>query len=369
MYLERAPGDVDCEVHLTRPDRLMQLLNQEGSASRVGRSFGVYKWAIAGKCFDIHLVESEPDWKLEDSIENATERRDFTCNALLYDPLTDRVMDRVGGVDDIEAGRLRIVSSSRFGEDPLRALRGPRFAATLGFVMDDEAQHLCHSQVLSDLPGERIWGEIHRTLTGPFPGRGWDLLVRLGLLQQLFPDCRALCGPEVVARLRWVNETVASMETPGSIVVQLALVTHGASPEQLNQFFERLRLDRVDGVSLRRTLGGLREWLHWVEAHEMGDEAILRLSEFCPVPWGLVVFSALHSGADLGTLMAKAASLGVDRGPLPALLSGRELMHLGVPAGPEIGRLLAELRSIQLSGEIAGRAEALRWLEQELSGD
>ena len=367
IHLERTAGDVDCEVHLLRPERLTHLLSQEGSASRVGRSFGIYKWSIAGKCFDIHLVES--DLSLEKSVEQAVERRDFCCNALLFDPLTGQVLDRVGGLADIEAGRLRAVRSSRFGEDPLRALRGPRFVATLGFAMDAEAEELCRSQDLSGLPGERIWGELYRILAGPFPGRGWELLGKLGLLQQLFPGCNALCEREVGARLRWIKESVPSLETPGLVVVQFTLATLEASEDQLSQLFDRLRLDRVDGVSLRRSMKGLRDWLDWVEVHGMGDEAILRLSELCPVRWGAAVFSALQSGVDLMTLMERAQILGVEKGPLPALLSGQDLLQLGVDAGPEVGRLLAKLRSMQLAGNITERMAALEWLKEQLSAD
>lgn len=367
IHLERMPGDVDCEVHLLRPERLMQLLNQEGAASKVGRSFGVYKWAVSGECFDIHLVESA--LSLEKSVEKAIERRDFCCNALLFDPLTDQVLDRVGGLADIEAGRLRAVHSSRFGEDPLRAIRGPRFAATLGFTMDAEAEELCRTQDLSGLPGERIWGEFYRILTGSFPERGWELLGKLGLLQQLFPDCSALSSREVGTRLRWLRGAVPSLEPPGLVVVQLTLATVEASEPQLNQLFERLRLDRVEGVSLRRSMRGLRDWLQWVEGHGMGDEALLHLSEFCPVHWGVAVFSALKRTVDPVTLMERARILGVEQGPLPALLSGQDLLEVGVDAGPEVGRLLAKLRSRQLAGTISDRMAALEWLERELSLD
>ena len=102
--LGRPSSDVDCEVHRISSVQLLELLNEEGSVARVGRSFGVYKWSVAGECTDVHLVESSGS--LQESVDGAIQRRDFCCNALLFDPLNEQILDRVGGLEDIEEKRL-----------------------------------------------------------------------------------------------------------------------------------------------------------------------------------------------------------------------------------------------------------------------
>ena len=365
--LGRPSSDVDCEVHRISSVQLLELLNEEGSVARVGRSFGVYKWSVAGECFDVHLVESSGS--LQESVDGAIQRRDFCCNALLFDPLNEQILDRVGGLEDIEEKRLRVVNPSRFGEDALRGLRGPRFAATLGFSLQESARELCRIQDLREVPGERIWGELQKLLTGRWADRGWSLLGELGQLEQLFPETEGLQCSESEPRLVRLTREASSLQKSARLALALTVVTLAVPDVSMKGVFDRLKVDKVDGVSLRGAVGALRAWLSWTERHGMDDEAILRMAEELPVLWGSVLSATLHPELQVEDLMNRAEALGVSEGPLAPLLSGQDLLDRGLAAGSEIGRLLRRLRELQLSGRVTTRAMALAWLEQEISGD
>jgi tRNA nucleotidyltransferase (CCA-adding enzyme) len=98
------------------------------------------------------------------SFEEAAKRRDFTINAILQDALTGEIIDVYGGRADIENKILRVVSPETFAEDSLRVLRAAQFAARFEFEIDAETIEICRSIDLTDLPKERIWGELEKLL-------------------------------------------------------------------------------------------------------------------------------------------------------------------------------------------------------------
>ena len=99
------------------------------------------------------------------TFEEAARRRDFTINAILYDPLTDEIVDPFGGARDFRQRVLRAVAADTFIEDSLRVLRAVQFAARFEMTVDPETVELCRTIDLTDLPRERIWGEMEKLLT------------------------------------------------------------------------------------------------------------------------------------------------------------------------------------------------------------
>ncbi len=368
--LGRDSSDVDCEVHGLEPDHLEQILSRYGRVNRVGKSFGVYKWMSSSASADIGLAvfDAEALERGEDPIRLALNRRDFRCNALLYDPLCEEVLDQVGGREDIAAGRLSAVCPERFGEDPLRGLRGPRFESTLDFALDEEARGLCAAQDVSGLPGERIWGEMSRLLLGTAPGKGWVCLQELGLLTQVFVGAEGLQDPGLGAVLdrAWVQ--VDQESRGGRLAVQLTLLTSLLSETQTEELFQRLRLDHFEGVSLRRVVVSLHRWRREFggTAEIPSDRALRVLADHCPVRWGLKVWAGLEEGADFEAAWSKAVSLKVDRGALPVLLNGQDVLQRGLSAGPRVGEVLAEARKHQQDGVLLDRAAALEWLNERI---
>src|SRR5689334_16903418 len=167
----RSCKDLDLEVYGLPTDRLKSLLATFGSVNTVGESFTVYKIADVdvalprresrtGRGHRAFEVTGDPDL----SFAEAARRRDFTVNAIAWDPLTGEYLDPFGGRRDIDARLLRAVDARTFGEDSLRVLRAVQFAARFEFALEEATSDLCRGIPLDDLPSERIWGEFEKLL-------------------------------------------------------------------------------------------------------------------------------------------------------------------------------------------------------------
>jgi len=197
-----AVKDVDIEVFGLAPERLQDLLAASYRFDPCGLSFGVLK--IKGLDIDVSLprreskrgighkgflVDSDPGL----SVAEAASRRDFTVNALYYDPLAEVLEDPYGGVADLRARTLRHVSP-KFVEDPLRVLRGMQFVARFDLDPAPETTALCRTVTIEDLPPERLCEEWRKLLVkGVRLGKGLDFLRRTGWVSY-FPELAALIG-------------------------------------------------------------------------------------------------------------------------------------------------------------------------------
>ena len=212
------PKDIDIEVYGTDFYGLAQVLKKYGqlangagddnsSSPIVGKAFGVIKFVDPeGNDYDFSLprrdnktgaghkdfdVSVDPNM----SPQEAASRRDFTMNALAWDPLTQEVHDYYGGVNDIQSKTLRATSPA-FAEDPLRVLRGMQFAARFGMRMDPETAETCRSIMdqYQHLPKERISEEWMKLATkGKFPGAVFDYLISTGWID-LYPRLAQMVG-------------------------------------------------------------------------------------------------------------------------------------------------------------------------------
>lgn len=211
-FLGRTTTDADVEVFGVPGDRLEALLERlfPGRVNTVGRSFGVLKiHLVPGIDVDVSLprtdskigaghrgfaVVGDPFLHLRE----ASRRRDFTVNALAYDPLTDEVLDPHRGLDDLNRSTLRAVDANTFPDDPLRVWRAFQFAARLGFALDDGTMTLVTSMVregtLAELSKERVTDEIRKLLHAPRPSVGLALARASGAIAASFPELHALAA-------------------------------------------------------------------------------------------------------------------------------------------------------------------------------
>jgi tRNA nucleotidyltransferase (CCA-adding enzyme) len=131
-----------------------------------------------------------------DDVSIDLRRRDFTINAIAYDPQAKAILDVTGGLEDLAAGVLRAVGEARdrFQEDALRALRAARFVSTLGFELEAETRAAlgATAPTLPRVSAERVRDELDRLLLGEYPDRGLDTLSEAGLLQIVLPEL-SLC--------------------------------------------------------------------------------------------------------------------------------------------------------------------------------
>jgi tRNA nucleotidyltransferase (CCA-adding enzyme) len=408
--------DIDLEIYGLPADRVRALLESRGRVETVGESFQVFKAgdidvslprreSKAGRGHRGFVVAGDPTMSPED----AARRRDFTVNAIAWDPLgpDEELVDPFNGRRDLEARVLRMVDAATFADDSLRVLRAVQFAARFDMTLDAETRALCQRIALDDLPAERIWGEFEKLLGAPRPSRGLRLAHDLGVVAQLFPELHALVGcvqepewhPEGdvwVHTLQVVDQArtrVDDLDRPRRLALMLGAVCHdfgkpattafsdgrirsidheeqGVAPASL--FLDRLNVFTLDGFDVRgQVLGMVAQHLKpgmWFKTRdEVGDGAFRRLAQKVD----LELLARLAKSDCLGRepghfnceamdwFLARARALGVEhRAPGPLLL-GRHLIDLGVTPGPRMGEILKAVYERQLDGEIATLDDAL----------
>ena len=370
QIMGRDSKDVDCEVHGVELEQLAAILEGYGQVNYVGKSFGVFKLCTSQGVFDISLPRTdfsaesvEPDPYL--GIERAVLRRDLRCNAVMWDPLSSDLIDFVGGREDIEKKCLRAVDPSRFGADSLRVLRAARFSATLGFRPDESLRVLCRNTSISDQPVERVWGELRRILLSPNPVIGLDSIDEFGALSVVLPEMEAVDRVELSSALqRGVIRRDALRKDSGRLCVMLCVLLQPLSVRDRSLFFERYKVERSAGIPVRRIALGLADVLPI--SVPPTDTQIRNLAECCDFEWALSVAWAWQDGLDWRSAWQRASELNVLNGPLAKLLSGKDLLSLGLEQGPEMGVMMAAVRKAQLDGVLSTREQALGWIQKRL---
>lgn len=372
-HLTGAPvKDWDIEVFGLDAEVLLRLLKRLGKVNAVGRSFGVFKLRPrhAGPDepeIDVSIprrdskvgpghrgiaVAGDPDMTLEE----AARRRDLTINAILVDLLTGEVADPFGGRRDLDDGVLRAVDDTTFLEDPLRALRVVQFAARLAFRVDPSLEVLCRRAELHELPAERIQGEWGKLLLrSRRPSIGLQVARRCEILSRVFPEALPFDGEPVDRCVDAVAAHRDALEPEGRRwALMLAAWLHRADDSAIQATLDRMWMHRLMGYPVRDRVAAAVA--HWPDPH--ATEADLRRMSTVAEPQ-LALLIAHGAGApDALSALARAEALGVQAEPPAPLLKGRDLRALGVPPGPEMGRLLDAVYARQLEGDVCTLEEA-----------
>jgi tRNA nucleotidyltransferase (CCA-adding enzyme) len=395
--------DLDVEVYGIEAARLIELLSAHFPLDLVGESFGVVR--LQGLPIDVSLprreskrglghrgfeIHSDPGMDPRD----AASRRDFTINAIAFDPESGRIFDPFGGIADLENRVLRH-TTEKFVEDPLRVLRGMQFAARFELQPAPETLELCRQIEPEGLASERILGEWKKLiLRGKRPSLGLAFLRDSGWVRH-FPELEALIGCE--QNPRWHPEGDVWIHTQHCMdafakerigveredwVVGLAVLCHdlGKPATTVHQDDGRITAKKHESVGVDLTRQFLRrmtdeeklidEIIPLVACHlapiqlfgtEVGDAAIRRLARKVGRIDRLVrVSSADQRGRpplvvdsfEAGEwLLERARKLAVDNQPPVPLLMGRHLIELGLEPGPEFGRILEACFTRQIEGD------------------
>jgi tRNA nucleotidyltransferase (CCA-adding enzyme) len=331
--------DVDCEVHGLEAPLLERLLEDRGRVDFVGKAFGVYKWSVGSEVIDVALPREDSRGQLvcvrtDLGLEKAVVRRDFTCNALIYDPLDEEWMDLVGGRADTEARLLRAVDSERFGDDSLRVMRAARFVGTHSMRLDPELVALCRTLDLGHHPVERLFGELRRILLSQSPGNALMALETLGAAAEVLPDLDCVQTAEALQRGGLLSDRLEVGR--GRLCVQLAILCRGFFPGGARRFLSRYQIERPGGIPAKRIALGLATIQHLPDAPS--ESELCHWVEHCELAWVLAYVGAWNPKINVESCMARGIRLGLDKGPLPVLLSGNQLLDLAVAfsgsAGP-----------------------------------
>jgi tRNA nucleotidyltransferase (CCA-adding enzyme) len=416
------PKDWDLEVYDLDSARFREILDQFGPVNVVGEAFTVYK---LGKHLDVSIprrerksgrghrafvIEGDPAM----SVTEATRRRDFTINAILQDPLTGEIIDPFNGRSDIEQRLLRAVSAETFAEDSLRVLRAAQFAARFEFEIDPETIELCRTIDLSDLPAERIWGELEKLLLqASRPAVGIEWLRRLGAIEKLFPEIQSLIGvpqdpewhPEgdvfvhTQLAVNRAHELIEDLSYPRKVTVMLAALAHDFGKPATTEFLEgrwrsrgheeagvppaesfldRINVHTIDGYNVRaQVIALVREHLKpgefYKKREEVGDGAFRRLARRCEPDLLYRVAKADSLGRNAEWVpraqwygseaqewfIQRSRELQVDQRPPEPLLLGRHLLELGVDPGPRMGEITRAIYEMQLDGRVRNLDQAI----------
>ncbi len=359
----RRAKDLDIEVHLLDADALRTVLRRFGRVDEVGRAFGVFKLRLGGMELDVGLprrdskvgaghtgILATPDPAL--GLIAAARRRDLTINAISWDPLTDELIDPFDGASDIDARRLRAVDAATFAEDPLRALRVVQFAARFAFHVDPALLELCRTMPLGELPPERIRGEVERLLLlAPRPSVGWDVAVQAELWARVLPAWQKPCPPAV--------DRIAALPLDGQPRRLAVLLAATGNEAEVEDVLVRLQLHGWQGYAVRDQALALAR----ARDHTGGDLTPATRARHLAERLEVELFAAL---TDDQALADAAKALGVGRAPLCPLIGGKDLLALGLQPGPEVGRLLADVRREQLDGHLVSPDAALAWARTRL---
>lgn len=402
--------DFDIEVYGLEPSELRAVLETIAPVNAVGEQFSVYKLAFksqnegrfeidvsiprreskSGRGHRGFVIEGDPRM----TFEEAARRRDFTINAILYDPLTDEAVDPFDGARDLKRRVLRAVAADTFIDDSLRVLRAVQLAARFEMTVEPETVELCRTIDLTDLPRERIWGEMEKLLTlANQPSIGLDYAFELGVLDKLFPEIRALAGsrndPLFAHTKRCLDEAVkltADLSKEKRVTVRLAALCHElgkpfaeitsdgdrnfieATAEQTLSVMNRLGLYTIAGYNVRAQVTALvREHLKPTEFYQNLNQTtngdFRRLAQRVEIDLLYRVSKACQLADNSPSIaqewfIEKARALQVEHSPPAPLLQGRHLIEAGIAPGPQMGAILRRIYDLQLDGQITTLEEA-----------
>ena len=399
-----APQDYDMATS-ARPEEVEALFPQTHA---VGKSFGVILVVEHGHTFEVATFRAESDYTdgrrpntvtFSDAQTDAS-RRDFTVNGLFMDPLSDTVHDWVGGQEDLEKRRLRTIGhpTERFNEDHLRLLRAVRLAAQLDFEIDpatfaavrDMADHI------NRVSAERIRDELLKLFRPPYAARGLDLLHESGLLAQVLPEllptvtCEqspdyhpegtvydhirlmlSKLPAEASVELPWtallhdIAKPVTQSECKDSRIHFYGHEKIGADMAQ--QILQRLRFPNVEIEAIVQTV---RYHMQFKDAPKMRKATLRRMLMRPTFELELEQHRldclGSHGLMDIYDFIREQQTV-LQEKPLllESLISGRDLIELGIEPGPALGQLLDAVRDQQLGEAFSTREEALAWAKEK----
>lgn len=411
--LGRPPKDYDVATAAV-PEQIRALFGRRRTLE-IGIAFGVVAVIGPQEAGIVEVTTFRHDAQYSDgrhpdavrftTAEDDACRRDFTINGLFYDPLAEegrRVLDFVGGVDDLARGLVRAIGDprARFGEDKLRMLRAVRFAATFDFALDEATREAMVelAPTLDVVSAERIAQEMRAMLVQPRRGRAMELLRETSLLSIVLPEVAGLRrrpiastqpSPNDSADTCW-QRTLAVLERLDrpSFPLALAAMLHAtgwqaedphAPGDEPADSGARRGAEIVERVALRWKLSNKdTERATWLVEHHRA------LVQAETMPWprlqrllispGISELLALHeaiaqaAGHEVRHIDYCRQKLAMPEAELnpPPLMTGDDLKRHGIPPGKPYKTLLEEVRDAQLEGRVNNLAGALALVDRLL---
>lgn len=410
MLLGIKPKDFDI-VTSAKPEEIEAIFEK---TIPIGKKFGVILAIIDGHNFEIATFRSDsassdgrrPDAVIFSSAEEDAQRRDFTINAMFYDPIADKIYDYVGGQKDLEEKLIRFIGEpeKRIAEDYLRLLRAIRMKNTFQFQYHpDTYQAVKHNaEHITKISAERITDELSKMILSPHPRTAFEEMEDTGVLQILMPEMVAMKGvaqphqyhhegdvwEHAMRSIESLRNTEHFTQLP-SLEAHWAVVFHDiGKPETFQVAEDRIRFDHhaSHSAKIARTImqrlkfpRRMTDHVAWLTEHHMMMVQLIDMPQHKRLQWFhhplflelMEVFYADVAGTDPAEfdLYEKILALyrsdlaDMPRPPEP-LLDGHDIMELtGLTPGLRLGELVAELAEKQLAKSLLTREEAVAWVK------
>lgn len=385
LLLTRDPKDYDVATDAP-PARVRDLF---GNTQAVGAAFGVI--LVRHRQSQIEVATFRADGTYADgrhpsqvrftTAEEDARRRDFTINGLFLDPMTDQVIDYVGGQEDLRAKRIRAIGNpaERFNEDSLRLLRAVRFSARLGFAIEPTTATaiIDHAPQLKRISPERIAEELRIMLTPPSRLAAWRLLWELKLIDTIYRFCK-FPRHEPSREAEYLFDQVAPSEPiPFGLALAAAAVCHrlrtdsdlcdprplfsrAQSNAMVQAMRQSLKISNEESEQMRGTLAGLEPLL------ADATPGVARLKRFLAEPTAALSRKLMAALAARGIHVERIQTLErelsqlekTEFAPVP-LINGDLLTSHGLKPGPLFKRILDAVYDAQLEGRVSTQEEAL----------
>ena len=433
--------ELDLLITRHRIEEIIEKLKPYGKINLVGKSFAVLKFHYKGEIIEIaiprkekkasrfssshknFIVDADPDLPIEEDLK----RRDFTVNSMAIRLIDLKLIDPLGGREDLKRRILRMTNPEAFSDDPLRVLRAARFAAKLAFKIDAEIYEKSKPVSFTEIPRERILEELYKMHETRNPERGWEEFLPLTVLEKIFPELYTLSfwiqdgkfHPETdefgnhtiwphtvltvmqAARLSEIYSIAGGQRQAlifaallhdiakplcskwewknGRLVVRS--IGHDVEGEKLAEAFcDKLGIYSYKGYPLRdRILKLVRTHHRPSEIYNQRDNvtkrAFNRLSKELE---GEYLLAVLLDAADRNArgqhplreldepgkwLLKKFEEFRAEEAIKPIVM-GRDLLAIGFKPGPKLGKILKKLYELQLDGEFETKEEGIRLAEK-----
>ena len=398
------PHDYDIATD-AKPEQVQALFRRTVA---VGAQFGVIcvmdedrEFQVASFRADgLYIDGRHPESVTFSTPEQDAQRRDFTVNGLFFDPIAGRLIDYVGGQRDLEARVLRAIGNpaDRFREDRLRLLRAVRFATVLGFDLDPATWRAVRENAphIREVSAERIRDELVKIFFAPARVRGWDLLDESGLMREVLPELERLKGCEQPPQFHPEGDVFKHTRImlgllPAEVSVPLVLSvlfhdigkpgTFSTDPdgrirfsghdklgaEMTERVMTRLRFSRAE---IDATVEAVAQHMVFKDVQQM---RVAKLKRFMARPHfedemelHRVDCTSSHGMLDnYEFLKTKREEFASEPLIPPALITGRDLIALGLQPGPRFSEILEAVQSRQLEGALRDHEAALEFVRAE----
>ena len=374
--MDRPCKDIDIATN-AQPEDILDLFPRSQS---VGKAFGVIIVSHQNTNYDVATFREDHDYQdgrhpssiSFTNVEGDAARRDFTINAMYWDPVNDALLDFHNGQADLEQKLIRCVgdAAERFGEDYLRMMRAVRFASILGFNIEQNTLNAIqdNAKELSNISGERIREEFTRSWDESIKKeRTLDLYIESGIFNAFFPDLTTPLlrnktqASKTLSELQ-LNDTAGCLASILNAAYSDAQMDESHYAKLVNRHSEELLSINLTKQTMKRlnALLSVQDRLFNTQPLSLSETRFIAADT--DAFDGLKLHDAIclaygNKPQHLASIENMLASLGEEPVLPKPWLNGNDLMEMGIPKGPQLGQASREAYVHQLNRDVADKNE------------